>query len=262
MILKGNVFSKTLEMVTGITVLTPNDYGSGKPYQVAYLLHGLCGNNTDFVDHTMLSVYADQYHCIFIMPEVGRSFYSDMVYGQNFFSYVSKELPVICKNVFNISAKREDTFVMGVSMGGYGALKSALTYPERYGMCCTFSSGCLFLKDFLGSLNQYGDTQEFTETWGKQFITDFKAAFGENFEWKPEIELLELAKQIKEMDAAPKFYLTCGKEDGMIDLNRQFSDEMKKLDFDVTYEEWNGNHDWYFFNESLKKALSFCCDRK
>jgi len=258
MILRGSVFSKILEMETGITIVTPNDFKTGRTYQVAYLLHGLCGRSGDWVDYTMLPVYANDYNVIFIMPEVARSFYTDMKYGLRFFSYITEELPKICKSVFNISANREDTAVIGASMGGYGALKCALSKPDEYGYCCAFSSACLFLKEGLDIQRAEGETKKFKETYGEQLIKDFQAIFGEQLEWSCQDEILELAKKVNEHSIKPKIYSACGTEDYFHGDNIRFRDEMEKLDFDFTYEEWPGSHDWYFFNEALKKALNLC----
>ncbi len=101
MILKGNLFSQKLEMETSLSILIP-DNTSEKPFRVVYLLHGLCGRSGDWIDYTMLPVYAQKYNVLFIMPEVARSFYSDMKIGMNYFSYITKELPQICKSNFNI----------------------------------------------------------------------------------------------------------------------------------------------------------------
>ena len=258
MILKGSVFSKTLGMETSITVVTPNEFEANKPYKVAYLLHGLCGNSGDWAYYTMLPVYANDYNIIFIMPEVARSFYSNMKYGLNYFSYVAEELPVICKSIFNISAKREDTAVIGGSMGGYGALKCALSKPELYGHCCTFSAPCLFLKDFLDHPRTEAEVEELKKFYGQQLINDFRAIFGEKLEWNPNDDILALAAKANAHEAKPRIYAACGLEDYMYGDNARFRDEMKKFDFDFTYEEWHGNHDWYFFNEALRKSLKFC----
>jgi S-formylglutathione hydrolase FrmB len=125
MILRGNVFSKILEMDTGITIVTPNDFKMDGTYKVVYLLHGACGNNGTWADYSMLPVYANHGKTIYVLPEVARSFYTDMKYGFKYFSYITEELPNICKTVFNISADREDTAIIGGSMGGYGALNCA-----------------------------------------------------------------------------------------------------------------------------------------
>lgn len=261
MILRGNVFSKTLEIETGIQIIVPNHYEVGGKYKVIYLLHGVVSNQDSLTDYTMLPAYVQAQNAIVIMPNVNRSFYTDQIYGQRFFSYVSEELPEICENVFNISSKREDTAVIGVSMGGYGALKCALSKPEVFGMCCAISSGCVFLKDFFEEMNSRGDDEDFIAVWGQQFINDFRAAFGNPLVWKPEYELLSLAKNINENHIKPKLYMTCGTEDYLQSLNQAFSEEMGKLDFDFTYEALPGNHDWQFMNDGLKRSLEMCFPR-
>lgn len=257
MILRGTVFSNSLMMETGITILTCGESGQQTPYKVAYLLHGVCGSNTNFMDSTMLSVYAAQYRCIFVMPDAHRSFYADMAYGQKFFTYVAEELPEICRDVFNISAQPEDTTVMGVSMGGYGALKCALTYPERYNACCALSPGSLYLKDFLREMRDHDQKGTPLSPWGSALIDDFRAAFGSDFRWSEQIELLELAKKIEDPAKAPWFYTACGTEDDLLPINQRFAGDMKRMAFDYKFEEFTGNHDWYFFDKALHKALDF-----
>lgn len=258
MILKGSVFSKVLEMETGITIVIPTDFKNNNNYQAAYLLHGLCGSSGDLLNYTMLPVYANDYNAIIIMPDAARSFYTDMKYGQRYFTYLTEELPFICKTIFNISTKREDTAIIGASMGGYGALKSALSKPAQYGYCCAFSSPCLFLKEGLDYQRAEGETEKFRNEIGEQLIKDFIAMFGPELEWNPDNEILELAAKINSQTVKPKIYSACGKEDPFYYHNVRFKGEIKKLDFDFTFEEWPGVHDWYFFNEALKRALKFC----
>ena len=253
MILKGSVFSNILNMETGLTVLAPNHIKQEGSYKIVYLLHGLCGSSGDWLNYTMLPVYAGEYDVIFVMPEVARSFYTDMRYGLKYFTYVTDELPKICKSIFNISAKREDTLVVGSSMGGYGALKCALSKPEQYGACCAFSSACLFLKEGLDA--QRKDPEGMKAIYGEQLINDFYAAFGENLEWSPDNEILELARKVSDQPVKPKVYLTCGISDYFRQDNQRFSNEMKDLNLDFEYEEWEGEHNWHFFDEAIKRAL-------
>jgi len=258
MILRGNIFSKILEMETGITIIAPGDYHSDHPLQVIYLLHGLCGRSGDLVDYTMLPVYASQYRTLFVMPDGARSFYTDMKYGLRYFSYITEELPKICNKIFQISAKREDTAIVGASMGGYGALKCALSKPEQYGWCCAFSSPCLFLKEDLEDFKSKGKTKEFITMFGEQLIRDFQGIFGEEYVWSPEDDIVELAKKVSSQSLKPIIYSSCGTEDPFYTYNRRFRDEMVQLDLKYTYEEWAGSHDWTFFNEALRKGLNMC----
>lgn len=244
MVFRGSIYSKELDMDTWITVVIPREFKSQKPHKVIYMLHGLSGNSSNWPDNTMMPVFSNEYNVIFIMPEAGRSFYTDMTYGLKYFSYISKELPELCKNIFHISSKREDTAIMGASMGGYGALKCALSRPEQYSLCCAFSSGCLYLKEYLDE-QRLGDVE----------IDDFKYIFGTDFEWKKEYEILELAQKVSREELKPIIHTTCGTEDFLYQFNHRFSKEMKRLNLNYSYDEWVGKHDWYFWNESLKRML-------
>lgn len=257
MILRGSVYSQTLEMDTGITVYIPDKVKPDNPYKTAYLLHGLKGSNGDWINYTMLPVHAGNYDVIFIMPEVARSFYANMKYGLKYYSYITEELPVICQRVFNISSQREDTAIIGNSMGGYGALKCALSQPQQYGYCCAFSPPCLFLHEDMETQRANGYA-ELKASHGEQLLTDFKAIFGEELDWDSDYEILAMAKKISSQPLKPKIFTACGTEDYLYADNIRFCREMKKLNFDYTYEEWSGKHDWYFFNEALQRALPFC----
>lgn len=160
-----------------------------------------------------------------------------MKYGLKYFSYITEELSKICKNIFNISSKREDTAIMGASMGGYGALKCALSKPEQYGFCGAFSPAFLFLKDYLNYQRDAGIVK----------YEDLKAIFGEDLTWKSEFELIELVKNLYNKSDKPIIYTACGYNDFLYDENLEFSKIMKNFNIDFTYEEWPGNHDWYFF---------------
>ncbi|WP_320129882.1 alpha/beta hydrolase family protein [uncultured Sphaerochaeta sp.] len=256
MILRGSFFSTQLEMETGLSIYLPNKALISERHPVIYLLHGLCGNNTDWINYTLLPVFAEQYDAIFVMSEVGRSFYSDMKYGQKYFSYCAEELPQVVKNVFNISAKREDTFVIGASMGGYGALKLALSNPSCYGGCAAFSSACLFLREGLEAMRKNTHEQD-VQLFGKQLVLDFQAIFGPEYRWKPEFEILELAQKALQAGKAPSLYITCGTEDYLMTDNRRFCNDLHKMDYPCTFEEAEGFHNWNFFNQALEKSLQF-----
>lgn len=149
--------------------------------------------------------------------------------------------------------------IVGVSMGGYGALKCALSKPEQYGYCYAFSSACLFLKGFLDGQGRQGDVQALKATYGDQLVTDIQAAFGEHLELSSHNDLLELARSMSSTSVKPKIYCTCGTEDDFRGDNLKFRDELTQLNFDVVCEEWSGAHDWTFFNESYRRALKRCC---
>ncbi|WP_018604965.1 alpha/beta hydrolase [Uliginosibacterium gangwonense] len=255
MILRGTFFSTTLEMETNLTVLIPNNRLRQPLGKVAYLLHGLCGRSGDWLDYTMLPVYAEQHDLVFVMPEVARSFYNDMQFGQKFFSYVVDELPQIVRNVFQVSSRREDTGVIGASMGGYGALKCALSRPEQYAWCAAFSSASLYLKEGLERQRTHGNNSVFRSVYGERLLNDFEAIFSPALIWREEDEITALAARAKTMPNQPQIYLACGSEDYFCADNQRFKQDMDALQLDMAFESWAGKHDWVFFNEALEKSL-------
>ena len=255
MILRGNFSSEVLHMSTSISVFIPEK--SEAPFRVVYLLHGLHGDQGTWLDNTMLPVYGKQYNVVFVMPEAGRSFYLNLKYGRKYFDYVSDELPRVCRKIFNISAAREDTAVMGCSMGGFGSLLLSLTRPERFGFCGAIAPACLFFKPMLDALRE--DPKPYIQTGSEavEVVADMHAAYGEGLEHRKEYEMVDLAGKFSADMPKPKIFTTCGTEDKLRAENLRFRDFISKTDHDFTYEEWAGGHDWYFFDAALKKTLEF-----
>ncbi len=107
--------------------------------KVLYLLHGLSDDASAWARYSKIEIYARKYGLVVVMPSVGRSFYTDQPNGQKYFTYLVEELPRYLEEVFGIPRARENTLIAGLSMGGYGAMKAALLYPERYFAAASFS---------------------------------------------------------------------------------------------------------------------------
>jgi S-formylglutathione hydrolase FrmB len=243
-------------MHTGLNVLVPEKTRNGGPCRIVYLLHGLHGNSDTWLANTMLPVYAKEYDALFIMPEVGRSFYTDMKHGLAYFTYVRDELPEICGRIFNISGEPGDTAVIGCSMGAYGALRCALTKPEQYGFCGAISGACFFMNENLDELRQ--DSGRWLKKGGPhagEVLRDFYAIFGDDLRYGPEEMIFTLIQQAAAAPRKPKLYAACGEGDGFYQENLRFWSEIRQFDIDFTFEHWPGVHDWYFFNDALKKTL-------
>lgn len=254
MILTGELYSKVLEMDTGITIVSPSNYRIRGKLKLCYLLHGLMGNSKSWLNNTMLNVYADKYNMIFIMPEVQRSFYMDQKYGLDYFTYIVDELPVIVETMFNVSRNREDTIIMGVSMGGYGALKAALTRPDLYSECFAFSSAMLYLNEFLDEFRESKSDVNFRSIYGRRLLTDIRSIFGEGLKEGEDDVLLTLARELSQ-ENRPNIHMYCGEQDYLRDDNLRFKNDLIELGYNIDYREWAGEHDWYFFDKALEEAL-------
>lgn len=257
MIVRGSLCSTVLEMDTGVTIITP-EQEFPEPPSVAYVFHGLGADSGSWADSSMLPSYSKDYNVLFVMPEVGRSYYMDLRYGQRFFEYVSNELPSFIERTFRVRTGAENTAAMGASMGGYGALKCALASPERFGRCCAFAAGNLYAAEFLERVVRIGDWDKVATILGRQRVADFRMIYGDALEVRPEDELSLIAANAAKNDIKSRFYCACGTDDGFLRNNRRFVEKLKELEFDVTYEEWPGGHEWDFFNTALRKALYFC----
>ena len=145
--LQVQYYSKVLNVCSTVNVILPEaDQGIGvdaskvgKLPKVLYLLHGYSDDHSIWMRRTSVERYAAQHNLAVIMPAVNHSFYCNEVQGERYWDYVSEELPKTMHTFFRLSDKPEDTFVAGLSMGGYGAMKLALSYPERFGAAASFS---------------------------------------------------------------------------------------------------------------------------
>jgi len=224
-----------------VNVIIPNNPSTDK-MKVLYLLHGLSDNNTEWQRYTSIERYMRNANdTIVVMPDGGRSFYTDMVHGGKYYTYISKELPEFINSLFRTSGKREDTYIAGLSMGGYGAFKLALRNPDKYYAAASFSG----VLDIAAHLNMEGD-------WQKEAV----AILGEDFSMETSEEnLLYLLK--KEFKIKPKLLQMCGTEDFLYADNVKFEKEAREKGFDLEYFEAPGDHNWDFWDMCIKRALEF-----
>src|SRR5215211_3786089 len=146
--LRCDFFSDTLGLSTSMTVILPqptqNQIGMAGaaaegPPPVLYLLHGLSDDDTIWLRRTSIERYVAPLGLAVVMPQVHRSFYTDEHYGGRYWTFLSEELPDLVGSWFQVSQRREDTFVAGLSMGGYGALKWALRQAGRFAAAACLS---------------------------------------------------------------------------------------------------------------------------
>lgn len=239
-----DVASGSMGMYTTINVIIPDSVTleDKKDLKVVYLLHGLSDNSSAWIRNTSIERYATDYNVAVIMPEVQRSFYTDMAYGLKYFTFISKDLPEIASKFFSLSTARENSYIAGLSMGGYGATKIALSCPEQYTACASFSGvldiNIIFGQDLASEDEIYGVTGSLEKVADKD-------------------NLFELAKECNKIpkDKKPNIFVTCGTEDFLYEGNVKFRDYMETLDFDFKFQEWTGEHTWDFWDKSIVLAL-------
>ncbi|PKO05009.1 MAG: esterase [Chloroflexi bacterium HGW-Chloroflexi-3] len=209
--------------------------------KVLYLLHGLSDDGSAWQRFSSIETYANAYGLLVIIPSAGRSFYVDQPNGQAYFTYLVEELPQYIHDVFHLSPRREDTFIAGNSMGGYGAFKAAFLRPDLYQAAASLS-GVLSL----AILNNPNDKRQ----------EEFKYLFGDfsklpGSEHDPASWLKNAIEQNKQL---PELYIACGKQDDLYPLNVYFQQACLSAGLNVHYHEEDANHDWFFWD---KQILSF-----
>ncbi len=244
----GCIRSNEMAMDTWVQVVAPDGTKkTDQPYKVIYLLHGTTGNSMNWVQLTLMPLYANEHHVVFVVPEVGNTWCRNIPGRGNFFNYIVDELPDIVGGMFNISDKREDVAIMGNSSGAYAAMKCALLRPEQYWLCGAFSTASVYLGQYLDYLRQQKPAEMENPL--------LRSVYGPNLECSEEDELITLARKASARTIKPKIYMTIGRQDFLYEPNERFSAEMKTLALDFTYDVWEGSHDWRFWDQSLKKVL-------
>ena len=212
--------------------------------KVLYLLHGLSDDASAWQRYTAIESIAALYGLVVIMPSAGRSFYADLSNGQNYFSYLTDELPGYLQKVFGLSPRREDTLIAGNSMGGYGAFKAAFLHPELYSAAASFSGvlSLAFITDYPNDPRRgefeylFGDLDKMTGS-----------------EHDPAAWLKRAANNPGKL---PGLYIACGRQDDLYPLNKQFYAACQSQGIHVDYHEEDGFHDWFFWNAQIQRFLA------
>jgi putative tributyrin esterase len=245
-------FSEVLGLSTSMNVILPQP-ASGQigmegskasdKYPVLYLLHGLSDDHTIWARRTSIERYVASLGLAVVMPAVHKSFYTDMAKGDRYWTFVSEELPQIVRSFFPISAAREDNFVAGLSMGGYGAFKLALRCPDKF-IAGASLSGALNIADLAKNRNPQ-------RAWEYVFGDLDKIKGSDN-------DLLYLAEKVaKSNGPKPMFYQCCGTEDFLYEDNIVFRDWANELGLDLTYEEEPGTHEWGYWDKKIQRVLEW-----
>lgn len=245
-LIQCDFFSETLELSTSMTVILPQQTRTqiglagaatgpaGAP--VLYLLHGLSDDHTIWARRTSIERYVAPLGLAVVMPAVHRSFYADEAHGHAFFSFLSDELPHLVSSFFHVSTRPEDTYVAGLSMGGYGALKWALRQPGRFAAAASMS-GAL---DVAALVDERRDL----------FARIFDGPPG------PDDDLFALLAAA-DVATMPPLHISCGTEDPLVEGSRRFVRAAEAAGARVTVDFRPGEHEWGFWDDEIQQILAW-----
>lgn len=258
-LIQMNLFSRSLMRQVPVNVILPVDKllfagmpkREEKPYKTLYLLHGIFGNHTDWVIGTRIQRYAEEHDLVVVMPAGDNAFYVDQPKTNNFYGeFVGNELVELTRKMFPLSRKREDTFIGGLSMGGYGALRNGLKYCDNFGYIISLS-GALFIDQIPERDN---NAPMFFE--GRDYA---ESCFGdlEHILESDKNPKYLVKKMLEEGAELPKIYLACGESDQLLYASKDFAAFLQENDVDMTFEVGPGDHEWDFWDTYIKKAIEW-----
>lgn len=258
-----NFFSKALKTHEEIRVLLPSvpdgeamsmSYDALYPGKtnipVLWLLHGALDDGSAWLRKTTLERLLEDKNIAAVLPSGRNSFYTDEKQGDPYFEYITQELPALLRHLFPLSPRREDNFIAGASMGGYGAARCALLCPEHYAAFGSFS-GAPDIKELERGLAAAGlDLFRFDLVFG-----------GADAVKGTDSDLSVLAHGLSSAAVKPAAYLTCGTQETInYPMNLAFRDTLVKNCFSVRYEDGPWNHDWENWDNTLKGFIDFICN--
>ena len=269
----SDVRSQALGMATSLTVFTPEAMTrqESRVPGLLVLLHGLTGNHAVWPMRTDLQSLADRHNLVIALPDGARSFWLDQAVGLEWGRWVGSELPSLLRSVLRVSAARSETFIGGLSMGGYGAVRAAFDYPRTFGGVISLSGTLDVAERAFRSRHLdlyeigFGDLERPRRS--DDLVTRMAAAAPGAP--TPGAPTPDPAAPGAAPSATPpntptpsvavppdvRFFAVCGTEDRLLKQNRRFRDIAEEIGLDLTYREGPGGHDYVFWNEWLPVGL-------
>lgn len=220
------------------------------PFKTLFLLHGISGNHRDFISETRIRTWAEQRQLAVIMPSGYNAFYLDQPDAHNYYGrFVGLELVEFARRMFPLSRRREDTFIGGISMGAYGALRNGFKYAENFG-CIVALSSAMLMNDFDSVVSD--DLFFLSRPFLESVFGDLDAAV--NSDKDPR----RLAADVVYCDRPrPRVFMAWGSSDPLAPPNRELATRLRDTGIDIEAREMEGGHDWDFWNVALPQALDW-----
>ncbi len=268
-VLRMNFHSRALGMQVNLSAIIPSfSFSGGRgdgdiwtpgiKFQTMWLLHGFSGDDSDYIHFSNIARFAEDNKLAVIMPPAFNAGYTDIPDGAKHMRFVADEIYAMCRAMFPLSLQREDNIIAGLSMGGAGAMKIALARPEQYGKVLCMSGASLDI-----GTPEPGRPAPPADDSGVYAPGGFSGA--DMRVGGPNDVFHQAEKNVREKKPLPRFFLTCGDQDFMLENMRTARDRLKALGYDVFWEKAPGyGHEWDFWDLTLRKACNgwFDLDKK
>jgi S-formylglutathione hydrolase FrmB len=245
--------SALLGRTVSYQVLYPVKYQSPenreKRFPVIYLLHGLSGHSTDWLEKTKIALYATHYDLFIVMVEGGNGWYTDSatVPADKYESYILRELIPDVEKRFRVSTQREGRAIAGLSMGGYGAIKFGLKHPEMFAMAASMS----------GAFGAASWTEKEHKDPGVIRDSALQTFGPADSPTRAANDVPKLAREVsaKKIAPLPYFYIDCGTEDFLFSDSRELASLFVELKIPHEYRQLPGTHAWSYWDAQVREIL-------
>ena len=242
-------FSNSLKRNTSFEMFLPNDVREDIPHEdtvyskrkmkTLFLLHGYTGCAENWVPEYL----AQKYNFAVVMPNGENAFWLDGIStGRQFCTFVGVELVDYIRKTFGLAMDADETYIMGMSMGGFGALHTALYYPEKFGKLAALSSALIVHE--IAHMKEGGGNPVANYAYYHECFGDLETV--EESDNNPEILVKKLKDEGKKI---PEIYMSCGTEDFLLENNRAFHAFLENIGVEHLYLESSGGHDMTFWSE-------------
>lgn len=236
-------FSEVLNMFTGVNVILPLPRSAEVPCEnlpTLTLLHGMGDDFTSWQRKTCVERRALERGIAVVMPDGGLSCYQNMAHGERYRDYVLGELPEVMRSCFPLSARREENFIAGCSMGGFGALKLGLAHPEQYSAIGCFSAAHMEYRP---------DTPRIQAA--------LRRVYGDGID-ACDAQIVRDAASANAGAHRLRLWHACGDEDILKEnalKTRAFFESMAPGAIDYSFDLLPGRHDWALWDRMLAEFL-------
>ena len=232
-------------------------YRSGKRYKVLWLLHGTCGDNSDWIRRTNIELSAAEKNLAVVMPSALNSNYShgdDTMLGYHMYDYLTEELMPLIYGWFPVSDRREDNFIAGLSMGGRGTIKYAVNHPQRFAAAAVLSAAPVDL-----SRMRRGDPNLLLDLDNPRTVTTMKNAGGFDAFVHSNENVWAILDEKARTGELPRLMFACGEEDTVLyGLFLDFQRHAREIGLDAHwYSLPSYRHEWRFWDLGIQEALRF-----
>jgi S-formylglutathione hydrolase FrmB len=296
-VVEDSLWSQALGIRKRMLVWLPPSYAThpDRRYPVAYFLHGAWGDETSWtrlgkLDGSLDSlVAAGVPEMIVVMPDGDDGWYSTWnwlgdyaacrrdrpqdaepadrycVPWPHYDDYIARDLVGHVDRTYRTRAERRHRGIAGLSMGGYGAIALALSYPDVFAAAASHSGALAPMAHGTAgdTLDYQSSLDSLRRRFGPRLWPVLEQVFGKDTTGWLSRDPARKAERLARNGVTqwPALFVDCGTEDFLLGQNRFFRRRAAALGIPLRYAEWPGNHTWTYWRRHGPESAAWIADK-